>query len=160
VVEWLVANFFWSFGVQWELHTDQGRNFESRLMQEVLQCLEWTRHAPHPCTCSWTAWPGATSKQSRNPTSSRRIAPEGLGQQITHLPSCLQGNHLWHYGLAPGCLVFGREFRLLCDLLFGVTPDKQRRIIGHATNLLGHLHVIQNYARQNLKMDSNRMKIR
>jgi hypothetical protein len=39
VVEALVTNFFCRFGIPQELHSDQGRNFESRLLQEVLQCL-------------------------------------------------------------------------------------------------------------------------
>jgi hypothetical protein len=39
VVEELVTNLFCCLGVLWELHNDQGRNFESCLILEVLQCL-------------------------------------------------------------------------------------------------------------------------
>jgi hypothetical protein len=39
VAEALVTNSFCRFGIPQELHSDQGRNFESRLLQEVLQCL-------------------------------------------------------------------------------------------------------------------------
>jgi transposase InsO family protein len=39
VSEALVTNFFCRFGIPRELHSDQGRNFESHLLQEVLQCL-------------------------------------------------------------------------------------------------------------------------
>jgi hypothetical protein len=35
VAEALVTNFFCLFRVPRELHSDQGRNFESRLMQEI-----------------------------------------------------------------------------------------------------------------------------
>jgi transposase len=38
VAQALVTNFC-HFGVPRELRSDQGHNFESRLMQEVLQCL-------------------------------------------------------------------------------------------------------------------------
>jgi hypothetical protein len=51
VADFLVNNFFCRFGVPMELHRDQGRNFESRLMQEVLERLEVskTRTTPlHP----------------------------------------------------------------------------------------------------------------
>jgi transposase InsO family protein len=39
VAEALVNSLFCCFGVPRELHSDQGRNFESRLMQEVLLLL-------------------------------------------------------------------------------------------------------------------------
>ena len=47
----LVTNFFCCFGVLLELQSDQGRNFESRLMQEILVWLRVnkTRTTPlHP----------------------------------------------------------------------------------------------------------------
>jgi transposase InsO family protein len=51
IAEALVTNFFCRFGIPRELHSDQGRNFESRLMQEVSQRLgvHKTRATPlHP----------------------------------------------------------------------------------------------------------------
>jgi transposase InsO family protein len=39
VADALVTNFFCRFGVPRGLHSDQGNNFESRLMQEVLERL-------------------------------------------------------------------------------------------------------------------------
>jgi hypothetical protein len=40
------------------------------------------------------------------------------------------------------------------------TPEKERPIIDHASNLLDLPHDIHNYARQNLKLTSDWMKIR
>ena len=37
VADALVTNFLRRFGIPMKLHSDQGRNFESRLMQEVLE---------------------------------------------------------------------------------------------------------------------------
>jgi hypothetical protein len=51
VAEALVTNFFCRFGIPWKLHSDQSRNFESRLLHEILQCLglRKTRTTPlHP----------------------------------------------------------------------------------------------------------------
>jgi len=51
VADTLVTNFFCRFGVPMELHSDQGRNFESRLIQEVQERLRVnkTRTTPlHP----------------------------------------------------------------------------------------------------------------
>jgi transposase InsO family protein len=46
-----VINFFYHFGIPMELNSDQGHNFEYRLMQEVLERLgvskTRTTH-PHP----------------------------------------------------------------------------------------------------------------
>jgi transposase InsO family protein len=51
VTEALVTNFLCRFGKPRELHSDQGRNFESLLLQEILQRLgvSKTRTTPlHP----------------------------------------------------------------------------------------------------------------
>jgi hypothetical protein len=39
VAEGLITNFFCRLGVRWELHRDQGRNFEYSRLQPVLQSL-------------------------------------------------------------------------------------------------------------------------
>jgi hypothetical protein len=62
VAEALVTNFFCHFGEPWELHSNQDRNFKSRLMQKVLQCLGVKK----TCTCSRTVWWNGTSKKSRS----------------------------------------------------------------------------------------------
>jgi hypothetical protein len=51
-------------------------------------------------------------------------------------------------GFTPASLVFGRELRLPCELLFEATPDKERPTTDYAADLLDNLHDIHNYARQ------------
>ncbi|PNF29641.1 hypothetical protein B7P43_G16387 [Cryptotermes secundus] len=46
------------------------------------------------------------------------------------------------------------------DLLFGVPPDKEQPTTDYAGDLVDHLHDIHNYARQHLKLASDRMKTR
>jgi transposase InsO family protein len=48
VGEALVTNFFCRFGVPRELHSDQGHNFESHLLHEVLQRLEVSKTRTMP----------------------------------------------------------------------------------------------------------------
>jgi transposase InsO family protein len=100
VGEALVTNFFCSFGVPRELHSDQGRNFESRLMQEVLEHLgvNKTRTTPlHPQS------DGMVERYIKTVEEHLRkvIASEGQGRKITHLPPCLPSIHPRHYRLDP-----------------------------------------------------------
>jgi len=56
VADALVTNFLCRFGDPMELHSHQGRNFESRLIQEVLERLRVnkTRTTPlHPQQMGW-----------------------------------------------------------------------------------------------------------
>jgi hypothetical protein len=51
ITQALVTNLLCRFGIPRKLHSDQGRNYESRLLQDILQCLEAskTRSTPlHP----------------------------------------------------------------------------------------------------------------
>jgi hypothetical protein len=59
MVEVLVAYFFCSFGVLWELHSHQGRNFKSHLMQKVLQCPGVNK------TCTTPLQPQSNSNTSK-----------------------------------------------------------------------------------------------
>jgi hypothetical protein len=63
-------------------------------------------------------------------------------------------------GFTPASLLFGRELRLPSDLLFGTPSNKERPTIELAANLVDHLRDIHNYARQHLRLASNRMKTR
>ena len=48
VADALEAKFFCRFGVPMELHSDQSRKFESRLMQEVLERLGFSKSKNTP----------------------------------------------------------------------------------------------------------------
>jgi hypothetical protein len=63
-------------------------------------------------------------------------------------------------GASPVRLVFGRELRLPCDLLFGAPPDTERPTTDRATDIVDHLHDIQDYAQKDLKLASDRLKTR
>jgi hypothetical protein len=65
LAEALFTNFC-RFGIPWELHIDQCRKFEYRIMQEVFNAWECARRALRPCTRSRKAWWNTTSKRSRS----------------------------------------------------------------------------------------------
>jgi hypothetical protein len=54
--------------------------------------------------------------------------------------------------------VFGRKIRLTCELLFGTPQDKEESTTDYAANQFQWLYDIHHFARQNLKMASDRMK--
>jgi hypothetical protein len=79
VVEELVTNFFCPFGIPRELHSDQGRNFESRLLQEVLQRLGVSKTHTTPLHPQSDAWWSATIKWSRSIYGRSSHRTRGIG---------------------------------------------------------------------------------
>jgi hypothetical protein len=63
-------------------------------------------------------------------------------------------------GMTPANMVFGRELRLLCDLLFGAPPDKEQSTTVYVADLVERLHDTHHYARRHLRVASDRMKVR
>jgi hypothetical protein len=63
-------------------------------------------------------------------------------------------------GMTPANMVFGRELRLPCDLLFGVLPDKEQSTTDYVADLVERLHYTNNYARRHLRVASDRMMVR
>jgi hypothetical protein len=62
--------------------------------------------------------------------------------------------------MTPANMVFGRELRLPCDLLFGAPPDKEQSTTDYVVDLVERLHDTHHYARRHLRVASDRMKVR
>jgi hypothetical protein len=161
VAEALVTNFFWRFGIPRELHNDQGSNFESHLLQEVLQRLgvSKTRTMPlHPQSDGMVERYVKTIEEHL-----RKVVTSNQRDWDEKLPLFLLAYRATTHdttGLTPASLVFGRELRLPRDLPFGVLPDRERPTTDFAAELVNQLYDIHNYARRNLKLASDRMKTR
>jgi hypothetical protein len=101
VAEALVTNFFCRFSIPRELHSDQGRNFESRLLQKVLQRLGGSKirtTALHPQS------DGMVARYIRKVEHHlRKVAASHQRdwEEITPLSPSLQGNQSRRYGLQP-----------------------------------------------------------
>jgi hypothetical protein len=63
-------------------------------------------------------------------------------------------------GITAANLVFGRELRLPCNLLFGAPPDKEQSTTDYVADLVERLHDTHHYARRHLGVASDRMKDR
>jgi hypothetical protein len=90
MTEALVTNFYSRFGVPRELHSDQGRNFESRLMQEIAEMCG-SEHDTHPTPAPAVRRYGGTVRQNG------RGAPAGLEREARFselFASCLSNKSL------------------------------------------------------------------
>jgi hypothetical protein len=157
VADALVTNFFCRFGVPRELHSDQGRNFESRLMQEMLQRLGVgkTRTTPlHPQSDGMGERYVKTIEEHL-----RKVVSTHQRDWDERLPifllACRASTHDTT-GMTPANIVFGRELRLPCDLLFGAPPDKEQSTTDYVADLVERLHDTHHYARRHLRVASDR----
>ena len=119
--ERLVEEMFARFGVPAELHSDQGRNFESQVFGEVCRRLgvHKTRTTPlHPQS------DGLVERFNRTlATQLAILTSQHQRDWDRHLPLVL-----WSYRTAvqesshctPAALMFGRELRTPVDMVFGV----------------------------------------
>jgi hypothetical protein len=143
--EALVKNFFCHFSIPQELHSDQGRNFECRLLQEILQHLKVSRMRTTPLDPQSDGMVEHYIKTVEEHL--RKVVASHQRDWEERLPLFLLAYRASTYdtmGLTPARLVFRQELRLYCDLLFGVRPDKERPTTDYAADLVDHLHDIHN----------------
>ncbi|CAI5692683.1 unnamed protein product [Oreochromis niloticus] len=150
--EKLVEEMFTRFGVPAELHSDQGRNFESKVFGEICRRLgvEKTRTTPlHPQS------DGLVERFNRTLATQLAILTSRHQRDWDrHLPLVL-----WSYRTAvqessqctPAALMFGRELRTPVDLVFGSPPEPE--IVGgpemdYYRRLRERLQVVHDYTRQ------------
>uniref|UniRef100_A0A3B1IQA4 Gypsy retrotransposon integrase-like protein 1 n=1 Tax=Astyanax mexicanus TaxID=7994 RepID=A0A3B1IQA4_ASTMX len=120
----LVREFFCRFGVPEELHSDQGRNFESEVMAEVCRILgiHKTRTTPlHPQS------DGLVERFNRTLAAQlAMVSSKGQRDWDKHLPVVLlacRSAVQETTGFTPALLMFGRELRTPVTLAFGAPPD-------------------------------------
>lgn len=124
VADFLVTQVFTRFGVPGELHSDQGREFESRVFKECCRLLgvDKTRTTPlHPQSDGMVERYNATLVGQL-----ARYCEEGQQDWDEWLPYVLMAyraaeHEATHF--TPARLMFGREMRLPVDLALGRPPD-------------------------------------
>ena len=143
----LVTHFFCPFGVPIELHSDQGHNFESRLMQEVLARLgvKKTRTTPlHPQSDGMVErYVKTIEEHLRKVVSTHQ---RDWDERLSVFLLAYRASTHETTGVTPASMVFGRELRLPRNLMFGAPPDKEQSRTDYTPDLVERLHDIHHFA--------------
>lgn len=160
IAEMLVKECFSRFGVPLEIHSDQGRNFESNVFKEVCQLMgvHKTRTTPlHPQSDGMVERMNRTMGKylSKVVSEHQKDWDEYLHFFLMAYRSSVHEttNH------SPACIIFGREMRLPCDLKFGCRPG-ERETVGddYVGKLRKRMDAIHTSVRQHTRISSDRMK--
>lgn len=160
VAQVLVAEWFYKFGVPGRIHSDQGRNFESSLIQQLCQLykVEKSRTTPyHP------AGNGQCERFNRTLHNLLRTLPVSRKRDwVSCLPQvlfCYNTTPHQTTGESPYFLMFGQEPRLPVDFLLGRVQEVgvgnvHEWVVEHQTRL----HVAFEGARDRLRVAAERRK--
>ncbi|KAL0185385.1 hypothetical protein M9458_021082, partial [Cirrhinus mrigala] len=161
VAQVFVVEWFCKFGVPGRIHSDQGRNFESSLIQQLcsLYKVEKSRTTPyHP------AGNGQCERFNRTLHNLlRTLPPSSKRDWALCLPQVLFSYNTTPHqstGESPYYLMFGQEPRLPVDFLLGRVEDTvagnvHEWVIEHQTRL----QVAFEGAREHLRITAERRKI-
>jgi uncharacterized C2H2 Zn-finger protein len=162
VAKVLVDQFVCRFGAPAELHSDQGRNFESQVFAEMCKLLgiKKTRTTPlHPQS------DGMVERYNR--TLEHQLAifvNENQRDWDEHIPLLLMAYRTSTHeltGITPAKMMMGRDLSIPLDLVMGHPPQRsQESRLSYVARLKESLDVAHKFARERLKLTAERMKTR
>ena len=161
VAEALVDNVFSRFGIPLELHSDQGRNFESKLFQKLCDLLgihKTRTTALHPQSDGMVERFNKTIEEHLS-----KVVDQHQKDWDLYLPTFLMAYRSAVHdttGLTPAMVLFGRELRLPCDLAFGTPNNEEVTVTDYVDELKVKLLDVHELARERLRVASTRMKTR
>ena len=159
----LVDEFFTRFGIPNELHSDQGRNFESAVFQECcnLMGIRKTRTtALHPQSDGMV--------ERFNSTLGQQLAKFCRNNQAAwdeKLPMLVMAYRSAEHeatGYTPARVMSGRELRLPTHVTTGVPPedDESRTMPEYVDKMKRNLVEVHHHVRKNLEIAAGTMKLR
>uniref|UniRef100_A0A8C5PK00 Gypsy retrotransposon integrase-like protein 1 n=1 Tax=Leptobrachium leishanense TaxID=445787 RepID=A0A8C5PK00_9ANUR len=125
VAKVLMEKFFVHYGLPRRIHSDQGRDFESRLVGQLLELLgiQKTRTTPyHPQGDAQTERFNRTLLNMLGTLSN--VEKQSWSRHIATLVHAYNSTESDATGYSPYRLMFGREARLPVDLAFGLSLDQ------------------------------------
>jgi len=161
VARQLVDEFFLRFSPPQQLHSDQGRNFESAVIKEACKLLgnDKSRTTPyHPQS------DGLVERFNRTLLNMLAVAvrdqPFEWEQHIRRL--CFAYNTSVHptTGFSPFSLMFGRQARMPVDIVFGTTPTPANTVPQYVANLRTSLEAAYTSVRDRMGHQLHKQKTR
>ena len=159
----LVDQFFTRFGVPFELHSDQGRNFESKVFRECCNLLGIRKTRTTPLR------PQSDGMVEKfNWTLGQELAKFCAGKQDDwdeKLPLLLMAYRSAEHEVtdySPAHMMMGRDLRLPVDLVIGrpTDADLPPTSAGFVLKMKGHLDDVHHEVRRRLKIAADAMKTR
>ena len=161
VADKLVHEFCLRYGFPLEIHSDQGRNFESRVFQEVCRLggIQKTRTTPYNPKSD-----GFIERFNRTMVNALSMMIQPLQRQTdwdTYLPyfgfayrSCVQETTQE----TPNMLMFGRELKCPLDLMVEGPPHEPECDTDYAEDMRDHLREAYERVRYAVRLGARRQK--
>jgi hypothetical protein len=153
--------FISNFGIPVEIHSDQGRNFESFLMSALCERLgiHKTRTTPY-----YPRSDGQTERFNRTLLAALAKICTAENEWDKFIPIvCMYYRATTHCatGTSPALLMLGRELRLPVHVMFPPAPMSQSSTYSeYASDLENRLSLASEYARKHLRVTWETMKNR
>ncbi|KAG1937128.1 interleukin-1 receptor accessory protein-like 1-A, partial [Pimephales promelas] len=124
VAKTLWEKYFVHYGLPTRIHSDQGRDFESRLVSDMLTMLNVKKSRTSPYHPQGDPQPERFNRTLLDMLGTLETSQKcQWGQHIAHLVHAYNCTVNEATGFSPYFLMFGREARLPVDVCFGVSPD-------------------------------------
>lgn len=161
VSEVLVREWVSRFGVPLLIHSDQGTNFKSAIFKGMCDILgmEKTQTTPlHPQS------DGMVERFNRTVLNHLSIFvsknQKDWDQKLSLFLLAYRSAVHEATGYTPAQLLFGRDLRLPCDLLFGCPKDAPSSPVEYLQNLQERLEAIHHFTREKIDICTEKMKLR
>ncbi|GFW27970.1 retrovirus-related Pol polyprotein from transposon 412 [Trichonephila clavipes] len=161
VAEVLVQHWISQLGVALQLHSDQGRNFDSTVCKRLCEILaiDKTRTtALHPQS------DGMVERFNRTILNSLSLLvssnQKDWGKKLPFFLLAYRSAVHETTGYSPFQMLFGRDLRMLADLLFSRPPDAPLTPEEYVKKLQAWMKEIHHLARKRISLASEKMKTR
>jgi len=154
-----IDTFFTRFGYPFQLFSDQGRNFQSKVFEAVCKALQIHKARTTPYRPSSN---GQVERFNRTLMDAVRCfigkTHNKWDEKVQQIAGAIRASVNRSTGYTPNKLMLGREVNTPAQLMFPMATDKHEDVDEFVCDLLGTISLAHETARANLRTASKRMK--